>query len=38
MTSINDSIIVSADSDTILFRDYTPEKAYDILTSAVYSA
>jgi len=22
MTSINDSIIVSADSDTILFRDY----------------
>ena len=38
MTSINDSIIVSADSDTILFENHTPERAYDILTNAVYSA
>lgn len=40
MSIIQGKIITSPDkeSDTIHFSDYTPHKAYDILTSAVYSA
>jgi len=38
MASIQDTIITSQDSETILCSDYTPEKAYDIITGAVYSA
>lgn len=40
MNIIEDEIVTSQDhdSETICFRDYTPHRAYDKLTDAVYSA
>lgn len=40
MSIIKDKITTTQDknSETIIFEDYTPSKAYEILTDAVYSA
>lgn len=40
MTIIEDKIVTSSDknSNTVLFRDHTPPKAYDKLTHVVYVA